>query len=175
MPLSPSPMSPGLSPLPEPGRRPPDSRAVRLGALLMLPMLIVALLAGPVGLPRLWSLVGGFQAQASGGLQNNAGTQFQGFVYSWSANQKGGGYTTPASLQNMRSQASIFHMNAVIIPVIADMPNRDESTLLWHAGQKADIDTLPESDYEQAIKDARAAGLVPILELEVRQYDLASS
>lgn len=175
MPLSPSPMSPGSSPLPEPGRRPPDSRAVRMGTLLMLPALLVALLAGPVGLPRLWSLVGGFQAQTSGGLQNNAGTQFQGFVYSWSASQKGGGYTTPASLQNMRSQVSLFHMNAVIIPVIADMPNRSASALLWHAGQKADIDTLPESNYEQAIKDARAAGLAPILELQVRQYDLASS
>lgn len=175
MPLAPSPMSPGSSSLPEPGRRPPDNRALWLGALLTLPTLIVALVMGPLGLPSLWSLVGGFQAQTVGGIQNNAGTQFQGFVFSWSASQKGGGYTTPASLQNMRSQASIFHMNAVIIPVIADMPNRSKSDLLWHAGQKADIDTLPESDYEQAIKDARAAGLVPVLELQVRQYDLSSN
>ncbi len=174
MPLAPSPLSPGSSPLPEPGRRPPDNRALRLGALLTLPTLIVALLMGPLGLPSLWSLVGGFQAQTVGGTQNNAGTQFQGFIFSWSANQKGGGYTTPASLQNMRSQASLFHMNAVIIPVIADMPNRSRSDLLWHAGQKADIDTLPEGDYEQAIKDARTAGLVPVLELQVRQYDPSS-
>lgn len=171
MPLSPSPMSPGSSPLPEPGRRPPDSRAMRLGMLLTLPALIVALLAGPVGLPQLWSLVGGFQAQTAGGLQNTAASQFQGFVFSWSAGQKGGGYNTPASLQNMRSQASIFHMNAVIIPVIADMPARSSAPLLWQAGQKADVDTLPETEYEQAIKDALAAGLVPVLELQVRQYD----
>lgn len=174
MPLSPSPMSPGSSPLPEPGRRPPDRRALGLGTLVMLPALLVALLAGPLGLPTLWSFAGGLQAQTSGGLQNSAGAQFQGFIYSWSASQKGGGYTTPASLQNMRSQASIFHMNAVIIPVIADMPNRSASTLFWHAGQDANTDTLPESDYIQAIKDARAAGLVPILELQVRQYDLIS-
>ncbi len=175
MPLFPSPMSPGSSPLPEPGRRPPDSRAMRLGMLVALPALIVALLAGPVGLPQLWSLVGGFQAQTSGGLQNKATAQFQGFIFSWSASQKGGGYNTPASLQNMRSQASLFHMNAVIIPVIADMPNRSAATLLWQAGQKADVDTLQESEYEQAIKDARAAGLVPVLELQVRQYDRLSA
>ncbi|HEX5570296.1 MAG TPA: hypothetical protein VFX31_02855, partial [Ktedonobacterales bacterium] len=66
-------------------------------------------------------------------------------------------------------------MNAVIIPVIADMPVRSGSELDWHAKQKNDKDTLPESDYEQAIQDARTAGLLPILELQVRQYDTALS
>lgn len=174
MPLLPTPLSPGSSPLPEPGRRPPDSKALRLGALLALPALVVALLAGPIGFPGLFSLVGGFQAQTLTGLQNTAGAQFQGFVYNAATGVKDGGYLTPASIQNMRSQATTFHMNAVIIPVIADMPNRSKSTILWHAGQKADIDTLPESDYEQAIKDARAAGLIPILELQMRQYDIGS-
>jgi hypothetical protein len=174
MPLSPSPITPGSSPLPQPGQRPPDSRAVRLGALLALPALIVALLAGPLGLPQLWSLVGGFQGQTAAGLQTTSEAQFQGFIFNWSASQKGGGYTTPASLQNMRSQVSLFHMNAVIIPVIADMPVRSVSKLLWHNTDKGDTDTLPESDYEQAIKDALTAGLVPILELRVLQYDRSS-
>ncbi|HEU0026936.1 MAG TPA: hypothetical protein VFQ25_07450 [Ktedonobacterales bacterium] len=174
MPLSPSPMSPGSSPLPEPGWRPPDNRALRLGVLAMLPALVVAILAGPLGFPMLWSVVGGFQAQTAGGLQSNTAAQFQGFMFSWSATQKNGGYTTSASLINMRSQASLFHMNAVIIPVIADMPERSKSHLYWHTSDKAAIDTLPEADYEQAIKDARAAGLVPILELQVRQYDIES-
>lgn len=174
MPLLPTPLSPGSSPLPEPGRRPPDSKALRLGALLALPALLVALLAGPVGFPGLFALVGGFQAQTATGLQNTAGAQFQGFVFNAATGVKDGGYLTPASLQNMRSQAATFRMNAVIIPVIADMPNRSKSLILWHAGQKADLDTLLESDYEQAIKDARTAGLIPILELQVRQYDLDS-
>jgi hypothetical protein len=141
----------------------------------MLPALVVALVAGPFGLPALWSVVGGFEAQINGGLQNAGGAQFQGFIFNWSAIDKGGGYTTTASFQNMRSQASLFHMNVVIIPVIADMANRSASAILWHAGQRADIDTLPESNYEQAIKDARKAGLVPILELQVRQYDPIST
>lgn len=167
-------MSPGSSPLPEPGRRPPDSKALRLGALLALPAMIVALLAGPVGFPSLFSMVGGFQALTATGLQNTAGAQFQGFVFNPASDVKDGGYLSPASIENMRSQAHDFHMNAVIIPVIADMPNRSVSTILWHVGQKADVDTLPEGDYEQAIKDARSAGLIPVLELQVRQYDISS-
>ena len=174
MPLLPTPMSPGSSPLPEPGRRPPDSKALRLGVLMALPALVVALLAGPFGFPGLFSLVGGFQAQTATSLQNTAAAQFQGFVFNAAPGAKDGGYLTPGSLQNMRSQAKDFHMNAVIIPVIADMPNRSASTILWQAGQKADVDTLPVSDYEQAIKDARTAGLIPVLELQVKQYDISS-
>jgi hypothetical protein len=178
MPLSPSPLMPGTSSFPDPGRRPPNGRALRLGALLTLPLLLIALLAGPFGLPALWRVVGGFNAQINGGLPGAGGAQFQGFVYTWSAQMKGGGYTQPASLQNMQTQANWFHMNAVIIPVVADMPNRDQSCLTWVAAQKINCsgtsftnkDTLPESDYEQAIKDARTAKLIPILELQVVQY-----
>ncbi len=174
MPLSPAPLLPGSSPLPEPGRRPPDNRALRLGALAMLPALIVALLAGPLLLPGLGFAVASVQGQAGGGVPAAAAAQFQGFVYNWSAAQSGGGFTSPDSLKNMRSEVSLFHMNAVIIPVVADMPVRSGSELDWHAGQKNDKDTLPESDYERAIQDARKAGLLPILELQVRQYDYLS-
>jgi hypothetical protein len=174
MPLSPAPLLPGSSPLPEPGRRPPDHRALRLGALAMLPALLVALLAGPLLLPGIGFIVAQAQGQAGGGVPAAAAAQFQGFVYNWSAGQGSGGFTSSASLKNMRSQVNLFHMNAVIIPVVADMPVRSGSELDWHAGQKNDKDTLPESDYERAIQDARKAGLLPILELQVRQYDYLS-
>ncbi len=174
MPLSPTPLLPGSSPLPEPGRRPPDRRALRLGALAMLPALLVSLLAGPLLFPGIGMFVAQVQGQAGGGVPNAATAQFQGFVDTWSASQSGGGFTTAASLQNMRSQANLFHMNAVIIPIIADMPVRSGSSLLWKSGQNGDKDTLPQSDYIQAIQDARKAGLLPILELQVRQYDYLS-
>ena len=35
----------------------------------------------------------------------------------------------------------------------------------------ADLDTLPDLDYLKAIDDARKAGLEPVIELEVKQYD----
>lgn len=174
MPLSPAPLLPGSSPLPEPGRRPPDRRALWLGTLAMLPALIVALLSGPLLFPHLGFFVAQVQGQAGGGVPAQAGAQFQGFVFNVAPGQSNGGYTAAASLQNMRSQADTFHMNAVIIPVIADMTLRSDSTLLWHAGQAGNTDTLAESAYIRAIQDARKAGLVPILELQVRQFDQLS-
>lgn len=181
MPLSPAPLLPGTSPIPAPGARPPDRRALRLGALVAVPMLIVTLLAGNFLLPRLLFLAPGFQAQAGGGDAGATGGGFQGFVYSWSRQDSQtyqsqnlqGGYTTPASLANMQFEAQNFHMNAVIIPVIADMPERNNSPLYWHVSDGANVDTLADSDYEKAITDAQKAGLTPILQLEVHQFDTA--
>lgn len=175
MPLSPAPLLPGQSPLSAPGERPADRRALRMGALVGLFTLALALVPGQLLLPRLLYLTPGLLARAEvggQGGQSSAGS-FQGFAFMWTARSSGaGGYTTPASAKNMRSEAHDFHMNTVVIPVVADMPYRSESTLYWQAGGKYQYtDTLPDADYVQAIADARAAGLMPILELEVRQQD----
>jgi hypothetical protein len=173
MPLSPSPLLPGTSPLPVPGRRPPARRSLRMGALIAMPVLLISLVAGQFLLPRLLFLAPGLQAAAGAGNPVSAGgVSFQGFVYPWTRRMSGGGYSTPASLKNMQSEANTFHMNAVIIPVVADMPNRSESPINWTAGKSKD--TLTDADYAQAIKDARKAGLVPILELVVKQQDILS-
>ncbi|SRR5579875_22105 len=176
MPLSPAPLMPGSSPLPEAGRRPPDKRALRIGAFVALPILILGLVIGRFALTPLLFLTAGLESQASANsLQGSSAALFQGFTFNWTRNLKGGGYATPASLKNMESQVQLFHMNAVIIPVVADMPQRSESELDWHSTDANDLHTLPESDYIQAIKDARKAGLIPILALEVLQQDSISS
>lgn len=171
MPLSPSPLMPGHSPLPNPGERPADRRALRTGAVVALLTLVVALVPGQMLLPRLEFLAPGLLAKAASSQGGTAGAAtFQGFEFLWTRRSGGrGGFTTPASLQNMRSEARDFHMNTVVIPVIADMPDRDASELYWQASQSKDLDTLPDLDYLKAIDDARAAGLEPILELQVRQ------
>lgn len=175
MPLSPAPLLPGLSPLPTPGRQPPSPRAVGLGATIALVTLVVALVAGQFALPYLLFLAPGLAAKASdgGGVQND--TSFQGFVFSWDrlTAAKGGiagGYNTLASGHNMRSQAKDFHMNAVIIPVYADMPDRTDRKLSFNSAESGNQSTLPDADYDRAIQDALTAGLVPILELRVRVW-----
>lgn len=170
MPFSPAPLLPGSSPLPAPGQRPPDRRALRAGALTAVPLLLVSLGLGALLLPHILFLTPLLQAQA-GSSEQAGGSAFQGFVYPWARGQSGGGYNTPSSLQNMKSEAGLFHMNSVVITVVADMPQRSASALLWHATDANDADTLPEGDYVSAIADARKAGLVPILELQVRQQD----
>ena len=176
MPLAPAPLMPGTSPLPVPGRRPPDRRALRLGAIAAIPTLVVLLALGQFVLPELLFITPGLQAKAGiGGLNaatgDNAGATFQGFSFPWSRADSGGGYNTPASLENLQSEASVFHMNSVIIPVIADMPSRSDSQLCWHFTDGCSVNTLPDDEYKQAVRDALKAGLVPILELQVRQHD----
>lgn len=182
MPLSPAPLLPGTSPLPDPRGRPPSQRALRIGALAALPSLIALLVIGQLFLPQLLFLTPGFQARAGGGTNDDitsGASTFQGFVYLWSRNMaknapQGSGFSQPASLQNMQSEADTFHMNSVIIPVVVDMPYRSESSLYWHASDKGNVSTLADADYVDAIHDALKAHLVPILELQVRQHDSAS-
>src|SRR5579859_6136032 len=179
MPLSPAPLLPGLSPLPTPGHQPPSPRAVRLGALVAIVMLVVLLVAGQFALPYVLFLAPGLAAKASdgGGVQND--TTFQGFVFAWDRytatnSSIKGGYNTPASPDNMRSQAKDFHMNAVIIPVYMDMADRTDRKLSCDSRDRDNLSTLPDADYNQAIQDALKAGLVPILELRVRVHNSPS-
>lgn len=173
MPVSPAPVLPGTSPLPPSGQQPPSRRALRLGALIALPLLVVGLVVGQLALPTALFLVPGLQAQAGTNLGGTGGINFQGFVYSWTRRETdaNSGYMAPVSLQNMQSEASVFHMNAVIIPVVADMPERSERYIAFHNTDKSDLDTLPVSNYIRAIQDARKAGLLPILELQMLQQD----
>ena len=175
MPFVPAPTSLGTSPLPTPGEQPPTARAVRFGVMAALSILVVALAIGQLFLNNILFLTPGLQAQAGGAVAGQGGATFQGFVFGWTRRDTGGGYQTAASLGNMKSQANLFHMNAVIIKVVADMPARSESDIFWHSTDKNNLDTLPDADYLRAIQDARKAGLVPILELEVRQQDTVLS
>lgn len=173
MPLSPSPLMPGHSPLPNPGERPADRHALRLGALVAMVTLVAVLLTGQVFLLRLVFLTPGLLARASSSQGvGSGGPAFQGFSYVWTKRSgAGGGYATQASLQNMRSEHDDFHMNAVVIPIVADMPFRSRSMILWNAGDNHTLDTLPDKDYAQAASDAQKAGLEPIFELVLKQQD----
>jgi hypothetical protein len=148
---------------------------MRIGAILSVVILIVTLGGGQLLFTRILFIGPALQSQVNSSTNSSGIAAFQGFVFPWTRDLTGGGYTTPASFANMQSEATTFHMNSVIIPVVADMPYRDDSGLLWQSSDKGNIHTLPDSNYEQAISDAKRAGLVPILELQVRQEDPLSS
>ncbi len=176
MPLAPAPIFPGTSPLPTPGFRPPSRGASRVAALIALPMLLALLVIGQVTLPWVAFVAPGLESQAGGSDPGAQAAPFQGFVYQWTRRMPSGanaGFTSPASLANLKLEAQTFHMNAVIIPVIADMPYRDDSIISWNASDptsgKYDLDTFPDSTYAQVIQDVRSVGLLPVLELEIRQ------
>jgi hypothetical protein len=54
------------------------------------------------------------------------------------------------------------------------MPTRSLSYIAWHPNDSGNRDTFADNIYIQAINDARKAGLVPILELKLRQQDALS-
>ncbi len=176
MPLSPSPLLPGTSPLPAPGRRPPGRRALSMGAVVAIPLLVVLLAGGQFVLPHILFLAPGMLAQTGNSPNGQASNSapFQGFTMMWTRRQSGGGYDTSASLDNMTFEAKTYHMNSVIIPVVADMPVRSGSAIAWHPKDTGDKDTFDDSIYLRAISDAKKAGLTPILELQVRQQDQLS-
>lgn len=177
MPLSPAPLMPGTSPIPTPGRRPPGRRALSMGALVAIPLLIALLAGGQFMLPRILFLAPGLLAQTGNSQpgQTTSSAPFQGFTMMWTRRNSGGGFNTPSSLDNMAFEAKTFHMNSVVIPVVADMPTRSASYIAWHTNDSGNKDTFADNVYIQAINDARKAGLVPILELQMRQQDILSS
>lgn len=171
MPLSPAPVLPGTSPLTPPGQQPPNRRAQRAAVVISGVTLVVLLGLGQVLLPRLVFLAPGLQAQAQVSLPGEGGTSFQGFQFPWDRTRTGGGYDNTASLQNMQSQASVFHLNAVIIPVVADVPDSIDGHVSWNAADHDNRHTLSDDQYTKAIDDALKAGLAPILELQLRALD----
>ena len=134
MPLAPAPIFPGTSPLPPAGTRPPSRSALRIAALISVPLLLVLLVLGQVTLPWVAFIGPGLEAQAGGTDPGAHGAPFQGFVYWWTRrmpSSSSAGFSSPASLANLKLQAQTFHMNAVIIPVVADMPYRSDSIISW--------------------------------------------
>src|SRR5260370_40280300 len=82
MPLSPAPILPGGSPLPPAGQRPPDRRALRIAALVTLPLLIVVLAAGQLFMTQVVFFTPGLQAQAN--TRGGGGrAPLRGVVYPW--------------------------------------------------------------------------------------------
>src|SRR5260370_2429970 len=59
-------------------------------------------------------------------------------------------------------------MMSVVIPIGADMPDPTNGYIAWRVGDKGDMHTLPDADSAKAINDAKTAGLLPILELQVQ-------
>src|SRR6478672_7300690 len=100
MPLSPAPLTPGLTPLPNPSERPANRRTLLVSAIVGLVALVVSLVVGQVALTRLVFVAPALLARASSnqGAATTA-TTFQGVQYVWTKRSQGpGGYTSPASL-----------------------------------------------------------------------------
>lgn len=100
-----------------------------------------------------------------------AALAFQGFqdiwLRQWGKNQ----FTTPDSKRIMISEANDYHLNAAVIQVTADQGRTYDTTVSYNPKDQGNVDSLPDTDIEQAITDAQTAGLTPILSLVIRLTD----
>ncbi|HEU5368376.1 MAG TPA: hypothetical protein VFU69_07935 [Ktedonobacterales bacterium] len=93
---------------------------------------------------------------------------FQGFSDVWLRKWGDHQFTKPDSKQIMLSEYNDYHMNAVAIQVTADQARSTDTTLSYKSTDQGNTDSLPDQDIQQAITDAQAAGLTPILSLTLR-------
>jgi hypothetical protein len=105
-----------------------------------------------------------------------AALAFQGFHDVWLRKWGDHQFTQDASRQVLRSEADDYHMNAVAIQITADQNTLISTSLSFASTDQGNADSLPDADIEQAITDALAVGLTPILTLNIQvTNDLVSS
>jgi hypothetical protein len=97
-----------------------------------------------------------------------AALAFQGFHDVWLNKWGEHQFMQDASRQVLRSEANDYHMNSVAIQVTADQINAVSTTVSYNPTDQGNTDSLPDADIEQAITDAQAVGLTPILTLNVQ-------
>jgi hypothetical protein len=93
---------------------------------------------------------------------------FQGFQDVWMRKWGEHRFTQDASRTVLRSEVSDYHMNAVALQITADENNYADPTISFADTDQGNADSLPDADIEQAITDAQAVGLTPILTLRVQ-------
>ncbi len=107
-----------------------------------------------------------FHLQA-GASSPGAPLAFQGFQDVWLRKWGDHQFLQSDSKRILLSEANDYHMNAVAIQVTADQSTFDGTTLSYNPTDPGNVDTVPDQEIEQAIMDAQAAGLTPILNLTV--------
>jgi len=110
---------------------------------------------------------------AQSGTQAHVGSPgaaiaFQGFHDLWLRKWGDHQFMQPDSKRILLSEANDYHMNAVAIDINADQDTTRSTSLSYNANDSDNVDSLPDQDIEQAITDAQAVGLTPILTLRVQ-------
>jgi hypothetical protein len=93
---------------------------------------------------------------------------FQGFRDVWLRKWGDHQFMQSDSKRVLISEATDYHMNAVAIQVTADQTLLTSPSLSYISTDQGNADSLPDADIEQAITDAQAVGLTPILTLNIQ-------
>jgi hypothetical protein len=96
-----------------------------------------------------------------------AAISFQGFRDVWLRKWGDQQFMKPDSRKILASQANDYHMNTVAIQVTGDQGTSHDTKVSYKSTDSGNVDSLPDQDIEQAITDAQAVGLTPLLTLNM--------
>ncbi len=165
MPILPNP-SPTAQHLIPPPSRPRGRLSGMVNTAIALTALVSIFFLGSGWLTNASFFLPSFQTQVGIG-EPGAPIAFQGFRNVWLRKWGAGQYLKPDSQKIMLSQANDYHMNAVAIQVTAEQGRVYDTSLSYKSTDSGNENSLPDQDIEQAIADAQAAGLTPILTLSI--------
>ncbi len=166
MPILPN-ASPTAQHLVPPPSRPHGRLSGFVNAAIALISLAVILVFGTGWLTGATFFLPAHSAQAQVGSPGTP-LAFQGFHDLWLRKWGDHQFLQPDSAHIMNSEATDYHMNAVAIDVTADQNNTTSTTVSYNPSDAGNSNSLPDQDIEQAITDAQAAGLTPILALKIQ-------
>lgn len=165
MPILPNP-SPTAQHLIPPPSRPRGRLSGLMNAAIAVLALVLIFFLGTGWIANASFFLSTRQIQAGVGAPG-AATDFQGFIDLWMRKWGAHQYTTPDSKKILVSEYNDYHMNAVAIQITADQGLPYDTSLSYNSTDQGNVDSLPDSDIIQAITHAQAAGLTPILDLNV--------
>ncbi len=173
MPILPTP-SPTTQHLIPPPSRPRGRVSGIVNTAIGLIALVLILVLGTGWLTSATFFLSRFHLQAGVGTPGPA-LYFQGFQDLWLRSSGDHQFMKPDSKRILLSEADDYHMNAVAIVVTADQSTFHSTSLSYSPTDPGNTDSLSDADIEQAITDAEAANLTPILTLEIRVTNEAAS
>lgn len=166
MPILPTP-SPTAQHLIPPPSRPRGRLSGMVNTAIALIALTLIFFLGTGWLTSSAFFLPGFHLQAGVGSPGPA-LYFQGFQDLWLRQSGNNQYMQPDSKRILLSEANDYHMNAVALVITADQSGFENPTITYSSTAPGNTDSLPDTDIEQAIADAQAANLTPILTLAIR-------
>lgn len=150
-----------------PPSRPPSKFSGTVNAFIALLSLTVIFVFGVGWLTNASFLLSNRHVVVGAGSPGPA-LAFQGFHDLWLRKWGEHQFLQPDSKKILLSEATDYHMNAVAIQVTADQSQYISTQISYAPGDQGNLDSLPDAEIEQAITDAQAANLTPILTLRIR-------
>jgi hypothetical protein len=172
MSLDPSPMSPSPTPLLNPTDPVPGRGSALIGAVVSVALAVIIGIVATRFSTSVVFFAEGFNVKSQA-ISAAARPHVQGFSFYWTRSFGSDGYNAAQIPKILQNEAHDYHMNLAVITITANQITQNGQDILFQAND-GNIDAYPDATYLSAAQAARAAGLVPAFQLDVRVIDKAT-